>query len=261
MTTPTAEPPALTGPPKLPALAVVSHSFRMVRDHPRESMLPLLVIQVPAAAIGGIVTALLYFTVFADEKYAATEGGPLLALLLVSAFEGLFAQIARAGTIVSITGVATGKPKSLSESLDPAFTRMGQMIVLVAILAAGFFLGIVSIIGVILLPYLVLRVALSFETFILEDLGPWAAIKRAWTLSTGNVLRLLGLIILTFLAVLAPFVAIQSLALVGGGSRTEEIILGSIFAFVQGVLLIPLIAFLTASTTLFYLNLVGRFDG
>lgn len=233
----------------------------MVKDHPRESMLPLFVIQAPAAAITGLITAILYFTIFKDRDFNAATGGPLLALLLLSAFEGLFAQVARAGTIVSIAGVATGNPKSLAQSLDPAFTRMGQLLFLVVILAAGFFSVLFTIIGIVLLPYLVLRAALSFEAFMLEDLGPWAAVRRAWTLTSGNVLRLLALVFLTFLAVIGPLAVVQSLSLISGGGRTTDIILGSVLTFVQGVLLIPFVAFLTASTTLFYLNLVGRNSG
>ena len=257
MTLPAADGPSLPAERrKLPARVLFKQAFRMVREHPRESMLPLFVIQAPVAVIAGAFTAILYFTAFSDEAYASAKGAPLLALLLMAAFEGLFAQVARAGTIVSVAAVARGRPKSLSESLDPAFTRMGPLIVLVAILAAGFGLGILSVIGLVVLPYLVLRLAISFETFILEELGPWAAVRRSWTLMTGNLMRLLGLVTLNLFATIGPLAAIQALALISGSTRTQEVLLGSVIGAVQGILLIPVIAFLTASTTLFYLNLM-----
>lgn len=261
MTAPAIEPPAAPLKVRLSAPAICKQAFRLVRDHPRESMLPLAVIQVPVSAIASLVSVVLFLTVLSDQDVDATTGGPLLVLLLLTAFEGLFAQVARAGTIVSIAGVATGKPKTLSQSLDPAFTRMGQLILLVIILAAGFVGLLFSIVGIFVMPYLALRVAISFETFMLEDLAPGAAIRRSWSLTSGSVTRMLALVLLTLLAVILPVLGIQSLSLVGAGSRTADVLLGGLIAFLQGVLLIPLVAFLTASTTLFYLNLVGRNDG
>ena len=261
MTATALEPPPTRAPVRLSAVALFKQSLRVVFDHPREAMLPLAVVQVPVSALTSIVSTVWFLTAFKDQDVDSTTGGPLLLFLLLTTAEALFAQVARAGTIVSIAGVVTGQRKTLTQSLDPAFTRMGHLILLVLILAAGFFGLVFTIVGLVVLPYLALRVAISFETFILEDLSPGAAIRRAWTLTRGNTLRLLGLVLLTFVAVIGPIALLQVLALVHADGRTLDVVLAGAVTFIQGVLLIPFVAFLTASTTLFYLNLVGQNNG
>jgi hypothetical protein len=252
------------------ARGIVREALHLVFRRPRAAMLPLVAVEVPVAVLVAVANALLYLTVFSDEPVATTRGvfsgstgGPLFVLLVLTAVEALFTQVARAATIVSIAGAVTGRPKSLAAALDPAFTRMGQLLVLivmvVAILALGF-AAIVVVIGFVLLPYLALRTAISFEAFMLEDLQPAAAIRRSWELTRGNVIRLLGMIGLSVLVVALPILVISGLGAVEFGSRTAEVVWASVANALQAILVIPIVAFLTATTTLFYLTIRSSRD-
>jgi hypothetical protein len=239
----------------LPARKVISAAWAVVVDHPRQAMLPLLVIQVPVAVVTSGLLAVLLLTVFGDEEIDTTHGGQLLAVLLIGAAQALFAQVARGGTIVSIAGMLTGKPRSLTESLDPAFNRMGGLLALVLLVSGGLFLAFISLVGLLLLPYLALRLALSFEAFMLEELGPLQALGRSWRLMRGHMLRLLAVVLLTVAILFGPFLVISLMGEAVRGDRNTEVILGAVYSLVQGVLLIPIVAFVTATTTVFYLNL------
>ena len=74
----------------MPARKAVSAAWTLVAEHPREAMLPLLVIQVPVAVITSGVLAVLLLTVFGDEEIDTTKGGQLLAVLLIGAPPGFF---------------------------------------------------------------------------------------------------------------------------------------------------------------------------
>jgi hypothetical protein len=239
----------------MPARKAVSAAWTLVAEHPREAMLPLLVIQVPVAVITSGVLAVLLLTVFGDEEIDTTKGGQLLAVLLIGAAQALFAQVARGGTIVSLAGILTGKPKSLTESLDPAFNRMGGLLALVLLVSGGLFLAFITLVGLVVLPYLALRLALSFEAFMLEELGPVAALRRSWQLMRGHMLRLLVVVLLTIAILFGPFLVISLMGEAVRGDRNTEVILGALYSLIQGVLLIPIVAFVTAITTVFYLNL------
>jgi Membrane domain of glycerophosphoryl diester phosphodiesterase len=251
---PPAPPPARLRPPSVPVRATVGRAFRIALRQPRVSLLPLAAVQAPAALVAAVATAVLFLTVFKNDPVDPTEGGPLLAFLIIAAAQGLFAQVAHAATIVSIAGAETGRPRTLSESLDPAFSRMGAILGLVAILALGALVCVFSLVGVVLLPYLGLRVILCFETMMLENVGPWAAIRRSWALTHGHVLRLLGVVALSALVVVGPVVGLEALGLISGNGHTSDVLIVSAVTFVQGVLAIPLVSFLTATTTLFYLQ-------
>lgn len=221
-------------------------------------MLPLAVIQVPAALLAGIATAILFLTVFRNDPVDATEGAPLFATIVIIAVQGLFAQVAHAATIVSVAALQQGRPRSLTESLDPAFSRMGAILALVVILAiilTGAVLSIAILIGILLLPYVALRVGLSFEAMMLEGTGPWAAVKSSWTVTRRHMLRFLAVGTLAFLVVIGPFIVVQLLTEVDAGGRTANVLLASGLTFVQGILGVPIVAFLTTTTTLFYLHL------
>ena len=247
--------PQPPGPAFLPARKVISTAWSVVLEHPRQAMLPLIVIQVPVAIITSGLLAVLLLTVFGDQEIDTTDGGQLLALLLIGAAQALFAQVARGGTIVSIAGVLTGKPKTLTESLDPAFNRMGGLLALVLLVSGGLFLAFITLIGLVLLPYLALRLALSFEAFMLEELGPLPALRRSWNLMRGHMLRLLVVVLITVAILFGPFLVISLIGEGVRGDRNTQVILGALYSLIQGVLLIPIVAFITATTTVFYLNL------
>lgn len=239
----------------MPARKVIGTAWGIVTNHPRQAMLPVAVIQIPVAIVTGAILAVLLLTVFGDEEIDTTKGGQMLALLLLSAGQALFAQVARGSTIVSIAAVIRGKPLGLTEALDPAFSRMGGLLALVVLVSAGVLVAFVTLIGLVLLPYLVLRLALSFEAFMLEDLGPWQALRRSWQLMSGHMLRMLGVVLLTAVILFGPFLFVSLLGEAVRGDRSTQVILGAAYSVVQGVLLVPIVAFVTATTTVFYLNL------
>ncbi|MCZ7578403.1 MAG: hypothetical protein M5U18_15640 [Dehalococcoidia bacterium] len=106
-----------------------------------------------------------------------------------------------------------------------------------------------------LLPYLALRLALSFEAFMLEELGPLQALRRSWNLMRGHMLRMLVVVLITAAILFGPFLVISLIGEGVRGGRNTQVILGAMYSLVQGVLLIPIVAFITATTTVFYLNL------
>jgi hypothetical protein len=72
------------------------------------------------------------------------------------------------------------------------------------------------------------------------------------------MLRYLGVLLVSFGLVLLPFVAISLLELAIGGSRSAEVATTAVVTALQGILVVPLLVFLTAVTTVFYFNLKER---
>jgi membrane-anchored glycerophosphoryl diester phosphodiesterase (GDPDase) len=262
--------------PVRPTIAIrgtLAESWRLLWRQPRFVLLPMLAVQLPVAALSAAITALLYLTVFRSEEIKPTADlfsdgatAALFVYLAVSSFEALFAQVARAATIVSVAAAARDKPKTLTESLDPAFTRMGHIILLVVLLVLCLAGALVAVSILALIPfvgaaialavvsYVALRTMLSFETLMLEGLRPWQAIRRSWAITRGRTLRLLGLVIMAFLCIALPLVALSSLNYLITGGRTVEVIVTAAVTFVGGVLAVPPLAFISTVTTLYYLK-------
>jgi hypothetical protein len=239
----------------------VTEAWRMVTSYPRDTMLPMLAVQMPVALLSSIVVAVLYLTAFNEHEVRTIDdlldegpSGPLFVLIVSAAIQALFTQVARGATIVSIAGVMAGSRRTLSAALDPAFTRMGGLILLTLTLATAGFALAVTLVGLVLLPYLVVRTCLSFEAYMLENVTPLGAIARSWQVMRGNILRLLGALALGFLFSLSPVAVITSFGAVGGGSRTQDVLIGGAISFAQALALVPLLAFFTAMTTIFYLH-------
>jgi hypothetical protein len=264
---PPAEAPAR--PPGILAEArlIVGQAARTLFTHPRETILPMIVIQAPVAVISAIVTTVLFLTAFKDEPFQTLadtfadggDGRVVFMLVVAAAVQVLFELVARAATITAVAAVAAGRPKTLSEALDPAFSRMGGLIALAIIfglVGAGLLL---TVVGIILLPFIAARIGLMFETYILEDLPPLRAIARSWEVTRGSVIRFLTTIILTFVIILLPLTLAQLVVEIpSGGGRTSEVVLSGVLSVVQWLLLTPVVAFVTAVTTLFYLRLRER---
>jgi hypothetical protein len=186
--------------------------------------------------------------------------------LAVAAFEGLFAQVARAATIVSVAAAVRGKPKTLTEALDPAFTRMGHIVLLVVLLAlclagtlvAVSILALIPFVGIaipmVIVSYVAVRTTLGFEVLMLEAVGPWQALRRSWAITRGRTLRLLGLILAAFAGIAVPLLCITSLSYLVTGGRTLEVILTAAVTFAGGLFQVPLFAFMSTVTTLYYLK-------
>lgn len=264
------QPQAGTGAPRvpgIPVMATLKEAWALVRAHPRTILLPMAAITVPLAFIIAAVNAGLFLSVWSDDEVvsiatmtAETRRPVMFGLIVLVAAEVLFAQVARAATIVALAGVIRGREPVLAEALDPAFTRLGGLLALIVIIAIIFGVTLVTVIGILALPYLMLRLGLAFDTYMIEGLGPWQALARSWALMRGNMLRMLALIVLGVLCVMPVVLALSTIEAVIGGSRTAQLLLVAAFSVVQSAVLVPVVAFLTACTTLYYFKTRARYD-
>ncbi len=260
-----AGPVALPGPPS--AVDSFRRAWQLTFRYPRQTMLPLLVTQLPVAIISAAATVVLYATVFEAEPVYTLRGmidegatAQLFALAVIEAVGLVFGLIGTAATMLALEALDRGKPKSLVESLDPPFTRLGGLIVL-AVVFALLLLSVSTIIALIFVPYVTVRLGVTFNAYISENLGPMAAIRRSWRLMAGNMLRFVWLAVLTIPAVLLLFAA-NAVAWAGDdSSRTSQIASSVVQRIAGGVLSIPILAFITATATVYYLSIRARHDG
>ena len=238
----------------------LSATAALMRDHPRETMLPLLAIQAPLVVGTILLTILLYTSVFADEIYprggitaANEEGGQIFVLLVVLAVGAVLGLVAQGATILSVAGVALGQPLTLTQALDPAFTRLGGLIVLTVIFIAVGGLLALTIVGLAVIPFLVARFGVAYQVYLLEQVGPIEALTQSWRTMQGNMLRLLGLILVGLVLILIigalfpPFPAPDS--------RTAQMAIDALQRILQGGAAIPVAAFAHAAITLYYLRI------
>lgn len=239
----------------LPARRVIGTAWELVFSRPREVLLPVAVVEIPVAIVTAAVIAIALATVLRDTPLDAAEGGYLALLLIVGAAQALFAQVAHGAAIVSIAGLLRGSPLSLTEALDPPFTRMGGLLALLVLLLAVSAALALTIVGLLFLPYIAIRLALVYQAYLLENRTVFGALGRSWAMMRGHMLRMLGVMLLTLLIFLGPAILIQSLDALVGGPRATQVAVQALVSVAQGVLAVPLVAFTSATTTVFYLNL------
>ena len=258
------EPTPGTQPPiEKPSVGeTLSAAAALMRDHPRETMLPLLAVQAPLVIGTIVLTVLLYNSVFIDEMYprggitgASEGGGQVFALVVVVAAAVVLGLIGQGGTIVSVAAVALGRPLTLTQALDPAFTRLGGLIALTLIFAVAGGLLALTIVGLAVIPFLVARFGIAFQVYLIEETGPIEALTRSWRTMSGNMLRLLAIIVIGFVLV----VLIGLLVPVSPGpesmSRGGRMLIDALIQILQGGVAIPLTAFAHAAVTLYYLRI------
>ena len=240
----------------------LSATAALMRDHPRETMLPLLAVQAPLVIGTIVLTIVLYNSVFIDEVYprggitgASEGGGPVFALVVVVAAAVVLGLIGQGGTIVSVAAVALGRPLTLTQALDPAFTRLGGLIALTLIFAVAAGLLAITFIGLAVIPFLVARFGIAYQVYLIEETGPIEALTRSWRTMSGNMLRLLAIIVIGFVLV----VLIGLLVPVSPGpdsmSRGGRMLIDALIQILQGGVAIPLTAFAHAAVTLYYLRI------
>jgi len=240
-------------------------AFSVMKAYPEETMLPLLVTQGPLAVLNAVVYFVLYQHAYPQAKYDTLnpigEAPPTLVLWLVltNAVYSLFTLVGAAATMVSVRAALAEKPLSLSKALDPAFTRMGGLLVLGVLF--NVMLG-VTLVGIIVVLYLVIRFGLAFHVYILGDAHAMAALGRSWQLLRGRMLRFVGVLIsatpviagvvlagsLAMGIALAPFVSDDL-------GRTATISLNAVAFLVFGLLAVPIGAYVSGLTTIFYLDI------
>ncbi len=260
---------AAAGAPRVGVGETLRAALALMRDHPRETMAPLALTQGPVAAVTVLAGIALYATAFAGEPYpdgglaGASGGAPLAALVTLQAAAAVLGLVGAGATIVSVAALAKGRPIGLREAFDPAFTRLGRLIALAAILlVAGVLLAALmtlqaaaAVVGLAALPFLLPRVAVAFQALMLEDAGPLEALRRSWRLTHGHMLRLLGIliaaiVILAAIAFLAPTVPGPEEA--GRGARMA---IDAAIQALQTGLFIPAGAFAHGAVTLYYLRI------
>ena len=234
-------------------------SWKLVREHPRESVLPTLLIQVPVTTIVALVTMVLLFTTFSDSDFKLLNeldgddpAGLLFLMVVGAAVQALFAQVSHGATVVGIAGVLRGKPGGVTAALDAAFTRMGALLAMAVVLIAGAGLLFLTLIGALLVPFLAIRLALSYETLMIENVGVGTALRRSLTLTRGHVFRMLGAILLGALSALPAFLFVFFIGSAVAGDRTQQIIANTVVTIAQAFVLAPVYAVFTALTTIIY---------
>lgn len=263
MNSPAAAPAA--GP--VPVVGTVRQAWQLIVSFPRQTLLPMFAIEVTVACISAVVTAILYLTTFDGQNVwlpgdAVTgRAGPVFAYFALGAFELLFAQVARGATVIAVAEAHAGRRVPLPELLDPAFTRMGGLLALAIVTYGIIFLGIVlsvTIIGALIALFIFVRWSLVFEVFMLDGASVGGALAGSWAMMRGSMLRYLGVLLVAFGLALLPLVGISLLQLAVGGGHDTAVIVTAIVTAAQGVLVVPLLVFFTAVTTLFYLGLKER---
>lgn len=256
--------PAL--PPAPGIFDTISDTFELLRRHPRATMLPFAVISVPVGVVAAAASALLFLTRFKDEPYtrSAFEGeiaqGPLFALVVILVVSSLFAVVGHAASIVAVASAARGEPLPLAQALDPAFTRMGGLVLLSLILILGSGALAFTLVGLLILPYLLLRFGLAFQAYMLDEATPFQALAASWRLMSGHMLRLLGLILIVGLGV-GVYVAIISFSPLGEDApRNARIATDAVLDSVRAALVVPAAVFYQATLTLYYLKVRARYN-
>jgi hypothetical protein len=184
-------------------------------------------------------------------------GGLRLTMALLGAGQSLFSLVGAAGTMVAVEALSKGKPLGLAQSLDPAFTRMGGLLVFGAVFNV---LILVSFIGLIVFLYFIARWGLAIQAHVLDGRSILGSFGLSWRLMRGRMMRFLALLLtaipLALLLLLGTSFLFGVIASPFGTepSRTTELLFQSIALFVVILTFIPVAAYLATSTTLFYLS-------
>jgi len=251
---------------------VLRESRDLFRQNAKAIMLPMAVFQIPLAVIGAIVPWVLYTTVYSEQLHpfdaqSLADGprGLLFALVLVAWVWVMFLALGFNSTIIAVRDARKGVQKKLPELLDPSFTHLGGLFVL-ALGGAGLWFAIVATLITILAPaamlFAALRLALSFHSFALSESRARSSMTESWVIMRGNIIRLLGVLVGTLPGILlillagflTLFVVSLPFALIGTG-RGPTLAANAIGTIVLGIVLIPVLCYVTTATTVFYLKL------
>lgn len=244
----------------------------MVWRRPAVTMLPLAVTTVPLVLLlaGGWLVLFLwaYPEVQFEEPNILPENMPnglLFWIMVLTWAWALFTAVGFAGAIVAVRRSLDGLAFSLPLSLDPAFTRMGGLLVIgltfYAIIVLAGVLA-VTVIGALLMVYVFLRVGLAIHAYILEDVSSRAALRLSWATLRNHVL---GLLVITVIAVPVALVLITGAAIVIGLAsvpftseeigRDGTVVLNAIGVLIGGLALVPTLGYLAAASTIYYCSL------
>ncbi len=239
-------------------------AFDLVWNNKKATMLPLVVTQVPSGVALGAVYLYLHLGPYSEANVSvggliATDAPSalLLWMLIATAVHSLFAFIGGTAAVVSAKSVIDRKPARLSQALDPAFTRMGGVLILCVVFNVLF---AATSVGVILLIYFLVRWGLAFHAFILDGASPLGSLGQSWGLLRGRMLRFTGVLLSTIpviLGVLFVFLVVLVIITAPIGAepgRDATVALNAIVLGSAAMFGVPITAYLAAATTLFYLS-------
>ncbi len=239
-------------------------AFDLLRANPGTMMLPVLVTQVPSGLILGGIYFYLHHFPYSDAEVSlgglVSNDSPsalLFWMIVATAVHSLLSFIGGAASVVAANGVLHGKPPSLSEALDPPFTRMGGVLLLAVIFNITF---AATTAGVVVLAYFLIRFGLGFHAFILDGASPFGALGRSWRMLGGRMLRFLGLLVSTIpviLGILFVFLVVLIIVTAPIGpdpGRDATVTLNAIALGGAAFFSAPITAYLAAATTMFYLS-------
>ena len=239
-------------------------AYRILTSNRKTLLLPLAVTQLPATLIAAIAYFILLWRAFPEveagglPRLGDEPQNYMISLIAINGAWWLFTLVGVAGTIVATHALTDGDALSLTQALDPGFTRLGGILAIGAIFL-GLFMA--TIIGLFVLIYVIWRFGLALQQYVLGESGVYGALGRSWLLLRGRMLRfagmlitllpvsavLLGVGVLAAGIVLLPFTALES-------GRTLDLATSSLGAAIIGVFAVPVSAYLAVATTLFYLN-------
>lgn len=178
------------------------------------------------------------------------------ALLALTAFQGLLAQVARGATVVGVAAAARGSRPPLAEVLDPAFTRLGGLLALGLLLLGIFAVLSLHLAGLIIAPFLLARLGVATEALMLEGKSAPMALVRSWQLTGGHTLRLVLLFLVVGALGLAGLLVGGALEAVQAPSRRAQVAVLAAARLIGSLALALPLAYGSAAITLYYLGLV-----
>jgi len=223
----------------------------------------MAVFQAPLA----IVIAASYFYLYHEayptadfesfNRFEDAPSGLVLSLIIVTAVYLFLTLVGTGATIVAAKTALEGRPVKLVEALDPAFTKMGGLLLIGAILYVVV-LGTVA--GIVVLVYFLFRWGLAVHAHLLDGTGVLGSLGVSWRALRGNMWRFVGVSLTTIPVAVVMFTAGSIVFAIGlapfstDPGRTASLVAQSLSALLLGVVAIPTGAYFAAATTIFYLS-------
>ena len=258
---------ALVHAPASPRVfATLRAALGLLWNHPVQLLVPY-----------GAVSALLIVESLVVIALTDGERPPIAANMALGLVTGIVGGVGGAAVIVAAAALVAGGTPSLTDTLDVLLQRRAPLIALATLAVIVLWVATapvlivdwimldsddlqdravaISLTTVLWLPvslYLEARFAVAFQLFLLEGAGPVDAFRRSWRTMKGNVLRMVG--ILLVMAVVGIVLAVLATVLIAlfspsyDTTRTIQIIVAGALAIIPGALTI-------VAVTLYYLRL------
>lgn len=238
----------------------------LLRRHPVQLLVPY-----------GAVSALLIAESLAVIALTDGERPPMAVNMALGLVTGIAGGVGGGAIIVAATTLARGGTTSLAGTLDALFRRRWPLIALAVLAVIVLWVSTlpiwivqwmtsdsvntdrvtaITLATALWLPvslYLEARFALAFQLFLLEGAGPADAFIRSWRVMRGNILRMIGILIV--IGAVQAVIAVAMLTGLYAVSSGDEQALLFIATAVSGVSGAILGAFTIIAVTLYYLRL------